>query len=254
MRRLARLSALISALLLTAGCSSSRKHLDNDIYFEATPGASIEFIGCAVKMSKKIQTVNVHPDDTPFLSGTTTANTTYGFFNGLKLGIDGSLGNEDIRGVVGANLRLNFDSSSFGNDYRTGMFDVEKQSSDPRHHTASYIYSKLDPSVVTFIPTIGIETKLDDSWKLKFEAGAPHSRFTASSGHDRNGKWSRVNAVSWDGFGVRAGIGAKCSITDNVSITFSGGYEGYRPELKGPASVDCGYGSIGISFAFPSRK
>ena len=176
-----------------------------DIYPAKKSELSLEYLKYDVNLGKKIQTTPVHPDDSSFLSGETTTDVGGTGSVGLKYSLEGSIGNEWLRGFVKGALRYNALSSQ--DEYKRGIYDTKQQESDTRHPSSgSFVFTHLDVGLLTFIPSAGLEAKLSEKFLLSAEYGFPYMGFEARSGHDRFGAWQTVQKDSWDGFGRMWGL------------------------------------------------
>ncbi len=219
------------------------------IYLSTKARYGLEFIIVGFKdLGSQIQTTPVHPDDSSFLTGQTTTNldeSDWGF--GLTAGLVGSIGNDDLRLKIGADIRLNLFRKD---DYREGIYDVKQQVSDTRPASSgSFVFTQVIPDYFTYIPFAGVEKVLSESLLLSFEFGLPYMKWEVRSGHDRWGKWQTVQEDSWSGFGRRY-TGTIAFKRDGKNVWFiSGFYERYRPEFaEGKADATCFGGLIGVRF------
>lgn len=251
--------ALSAAVLFGQGCAAtSRKPVWWDqrekVYPAVEARMGLDYVYYRTKLPHQIETTPVHPDDAGFLTGETRADVDSGYDIAPKLGLGASLGGENLRLIVGGDVRYNpgattsdddSDAYNFTWEYGDGIYQRKQQASDTRSmDSGSFVFTSFDPEGVTYVPSVGIEATFFKKIRLGIEAGLPYSRFKVRSGHDRFRRWQTVQKDSWTGYGESFGASIGC-IDDNPSdakrssISLSVRQERYEPRFAGErAEID----------------
>jgi hypothetical protein len=183
-----------------------------------------------IHLGDKIQTTPVHPSDSGFLRGATTTAISNGTDFGLKGGVWKKFANKKggFNFTLGLDARINLASLA---DYHGGIFEVRQQRSDIRPgENGSFVYTQLKPGLLTFIPYAGIGYEIKN-FNFVLEFGLPQTQFTASSGHDRFGRWEEVQSSNWSGWGQRYGLKVIFSprLDSGSNLCLSVSKEKYKP-------------------------
>ncbi|MFH1308110.1 MAG: opacity family porin [archaeon] len=240
------LTTLLPLIPVPAFASSDSDSKSRDKYFETRGNFGLDFNFYNLKINDDVQTVDVHPDDAGFLSGTTDTNLNSGEDIGLRLGVEGSYGTDVLRFLFGADAIIN--SGFFADGYREGMYDVKKQSSDRRPgDNASFVYTQFVPGLVTLEPYVGGRIS-SESIGLVGKIGLPLMiDAEVESGHDRYGEFESVTSESDNPIGISGSLGIEYNLADDVTVNLSIGYQ----------SMEASFGEInsiralaGVSYDF----
>jgi hypothetical protein len=192
-------------------------------------------------VSKSLRTTPVHPDDSSFLSGETTTGNPRGLGSAVKAGIAASAGTPGFRVYAGGDLKY-------------GAFSAigarKQQDSDPRPESqGSFVDTRLIP-VYTVLPLVGVEAALG-STVLRAEAGVPYSKYKVESGHERFGKFKKVQEESWKGKGVHVRGDVLFRISEDWRFGGSVGYEHFDAEFAGEKSdIESILGFLQLEYRF----
>jgi len=241
----------VAILLFVAGCGVVSKPIigqkRDDFLVRARGSVELAYFD-AKELGTKIRTTPVHPEDAGFLRGQTTTDLISEFVALPKAGLIGFLGDESLRLTASIDLRLNRFSDP---GYKEGLYDRKKQVSDIRPpFSGSFVYTQIVPGYFTYIPSVGIEGNID--WlMLGFELGFPYTNWEVESGHDRWGKWEKVQSDSWSGFGRRYTGTVGAQVDESVILFLSGFYEQYQPTFLGESAkfdIIGGFGGVMLKF------
>lgn len=249
-------------VLFSEGCSvlpvvlpvmGEKNSIKENGFLSVKPRISLEAERWRVKkLGRKIQTTSVHPDDSGFLTGETTADLKgeKKVAGALTVGLVGLIGDDDLKLKIGGDLRYNF--LSHEDDYHEGLYDWRQQVSDTRPPSqGSFVFSQLIPDHFTYIPFVGVETKLSESLLLGIEMGFPYMEWEVRSGHDRWARWETIQRDSWRGFGRRYTGSILYKISEDNELFLSPFYEKYSPKFAGEgAKIDAFGVFLGMRFRF----
>ena len=243
-RRLSRIEAyaLASGMALLHGCAlrfpmeEKREYIDYGI----RPGIGLDFVYYDLHIGNKIQTTPAHPADS-FLHGETKAGVNSGVQLAPKVELKGSVGKEYLRLTAGGDVRIN--------RWFTDLDTTKKQASDPRPSSSgSFVFTEVNPGLLTYTPSIGLESTLFKQLELGAEIGFPYTGFQVRSGHERFGEREAVQKDDWEGLGLSFGgkIGWRTSEDSSISLFLR--WEKYRAEFNGEkATINIFPGNIGLS-------
>ncbi|MFC1721554.1 hypothetical protein ACFL0Z_01425 [Patescibacteria group bacterium] len=234
-------------LLAAAGCSIYQKGIPLGEHTNGTLSVEgvFDVVQYDIELGDKIQTTDVHPADSGFLSGETTAELSSPIDGGVRFGLHYLQEYKQMGWKLGLDLRAN--PWGAGTGYRAGMYEVEQQSSDTRPPgSGSFVYTQLRPRYITPIPFAGLQWR-GSHFQMEIDVGSPYGDFTVESGHDRWGKWEPVQSESWSGWGqwYQGRIGY---VTNSDRAYLLGVYfEKYGAEFLGePGDISC----WGFSFCY----
>ncbi len=218
------------AALTLSGCAIHVKPTDVSKDFSVVPEYRVGMDGFYTKanVSRQLRTTPAHPNDS-FLSGSTTTGNPSGADVALKAGVVASAGVPKFRVYAGGDLRY---SCSF---IYSGIDARKQQDSDTRPAAqGSFVDTQLIPTY-TILPLIGLEATLGE-FTFRVEAGRPYAGFKVRSGHERYGKFEKVQEDSWAGWGEHYKADVLYKISDGWRAGVSLGYEHYDAEFGGEKS------------------
>ena len=245
---------LAAGMVLYGGCAlnilplAEEEAAKEGIYTATKIRLGVEPVAYKADLGEKIKTTPVHSHDSPFLSGeTATEPDSYddGFSWAPNLGLFGSIGTENLRIVGGVSGRWNI--MYYEDGYRQGFHSTRQQVSDIRPESnGSFVFTQLVPDAFTFIPSVGIEGKIEDLM-IGVTAGFPYMGWKVRSGHDRWGSWETVQKDSWTGFGERYTLTLGFNLddeSDDDKFFISVFYEDYEPKFAGEKAKISGIGGV----------
>jgi hypothetical protein len=245
-------TGLLSGTLLIAGCNANANK-KNEIFNPDTTYTKpyfkldLEAVNYKVKeLGDKIQTTPPHPKDTGWVKQPTKTNLVGKSAGGFAFKTGGGLGyyNSDLGLSLfgGGDIRI----LGLSSEFRDGLYDNLQHTTDSRPpQIGSFVFTQLNPSVLTYIPKIGIEKGTKNA-AIGFEYGFPYMTWEARSGHDRWSSWENVQSEKWRGFGTRWEVKLRYQEKDSNNYGFFSVFgENYKMKFAGENAK---VGGLGVSF------